>query len=200
VPRAAGVALAAALIVAAGAVAAGGSATASGSRCPIRIAGKRLVDPSGRTVYRLHAYRAGRAQVKCSGRTIWALFHAGAASSQEAYFGVRSGDSGRTWKLLLAEPYFGVKAPFTIDAYSGPWTLQGERAAYFTGWCPACGYGTVSLTVTLDGGRQVRHYKLPSLDGFRATAVRASGDYVVVTARSTLRVGPRWRVTSVRVG
>jgi len=67
------------------------------------------------------------------------LFHGGGESSQEAYLGVRSGDAGRTWKRLLAEAYFGTKAPFTIDSYSGPWTIVGEKSAYFVGWCPACG-------------------------------------------------------------
>lgn len=66
---------------------------------------------------------------------MWVLFHGGGEASQEAYVGVRSGDGGRTWKILLAEPYFGVRAPFTIDSYSGPWipprqvTTRASRAA-----------------------------------------------------------------------
>jgi hypothetical protein len=104
------------------------------------------------------------------------LFHNGAASSQEAYVGARSGDGGRSWKLLLAEPYFGIKAPFTIDSYSGAWTLVGERAAYFIGSCPACGRGTVSLTVTLNGGRSFSHFRIPQLTGwlFGQTSIRFS--------------------------
>ena len=113
---------------------------------------------------------------------------------------MRSGDGGRTWKLLLAEPYFGIRAPFTIDAYSGPWTIVGENAAYFVGWCPACsGYGTVSLTVTLDGGRHFRRYKIPQLTNFRGTAIRVLGDDVVITARSSLRTGPRSRTVTIDV-
>jgi hypothetical protein len=130
---------------------------------------------------------------------VWVLFHGGAASSQEAYVGVRSGDSGRTWKVLLSEAYFGVKAPFTIDSYSGPWTIVGSNAAYFVGWCPACGYGTVSLTVTLDGGRHFRRYKIPKLTGFRATAIHVVGQRVTVTAKSQLRVGPRWRTVTIKI-
>ena len=161
--------------------------------------GKRIVDQGGHTVYRAPVYRALAAQVKCDGRTVWILFHGGAESSQEAYVGVRSGDGGRTWQLLLSEPYFGVRAPFTIDSYSGPWTIVGRNAAYFVGWCPACGRGTVSLTVTLDGGRHFRRYKLPKLTGFRGTGIRVVGHDVIVTARSNLRSGPRIRMVTVEV-
>jgi hypothetical protein len=102
------------------------------------------------------------------------LFHNGVASSQEAYVGARSGDGGLSWRLLLAEAYFGVNAPFEIDSYSGPWTLVGEQAAFFVGICPACGRGTVSLTVTLDGERSFRRYRIPQLEGWWPRAVRFS--------------------------
>jgi hypothetical protein len=161
--------------------------------CPVHLVGKRIVDRDGHTVYRSPGHRVEAAQVKCSGRTVWVLFHGGGASSQEAYVGVRSGDGGRTWKLVLSEPYFGVRAPFTIDSYSGPWTIVGENAAYFVGWCPACGDGTVSLTVTLDGGTHFRRYRIPELTGFRGTGIRVVGDDVTITARSNLRTGPRRR-------
>jgi hypothetical protein len=167
--------------------------------CPVHVVGKRIVDARGQTVYRAPTYRVVSAKVKCRGRTVWVLFHGGVASSQEAYAGVRSGDAGRTWKLLLAERYFGVKAPFTIDSYSGPWTIAGEKSAYFVGWCPACGRGTVSLTVTRDGGKHFRRYAIPSLTGFRATAVRARGDRVTVTAKSTRRTGPRSRTVTITI-
>jgi hypothetical protein len=166
----------------------------------VHVVGKRIVDAYGHTVYRDPAYRVFAAEIKCSGRTIWVLFHGGAASSQEAYVGVRSGDGGRTWKLLVTERYFGVQAPFTIDSYSGPWTIVGENAAYFVGWCPACGYGTVSLAVTLDGGRHFRHYKIPALTGFRGIGVRVTGKEVAITAKSMLRRGPRRRTVIVQVG
>ena len=167
--------------------------------CPVHIVGKRIVDGGGHTVYRAPVYRVLAAQVKCSGRTVWVLFHGGVASSQEAYVGVRSADGGRTWKLLLSEPYFGVRAPFTIDSYSGPWTIVGQNAAYFVGWCPACGYGTVSLTVTLDGGGHFRRYKIPKLRGFRGAGIRVGGHNVTITAKSTLRTGPRIRRVTVEV-
>jgi hypothetical protein len=167
--------------------------------CPVHVVGKRLVDRDGHTVYRDPGYRVNAAQIKCSGRTVWVLFHGGGASSQEAYVGVRSGNDGRTWKLLLSEPYFGVLAPFTIDSYSGPWTIVGENAAYFVGWCPACGYGTVSLTVTLDGGKHFRRYKIGELRGFFGTAIRVVGDDVTITARSQLRTGPRRRTVTIEV-
>ena len=130
---------------------------------------------------------SSRAEVKCSGRVVWVLLHGGAASSQELYLGLRSVDSGRTWKLLLAEPYFGIKAPFQIDSYSGPWTIIGRDVAYFVGWCPVCGsqpnYGTISLTVTRDGGRTFRHYKVPALAGYTATSIRVARDDVTITGR-----------------
>jgi hypothetical protein len=168
--------------------------------CPVHIVGKRIVDNRGQTVYRDPGYRVLAAQVKCSGRAVWVLFHGGVASSQEAYLGVRSGDGGRTWKLLLSAPYFGVRAPFTIDSYSGPWTIVGQNAAYFVGWCPACGrYGTVSLTVTLDGGRHFRRYKVAKLSGFRGSGIRVVGDDVTITARSESQTGLRTRTVTIEV-
>jgi hypothetical protein len=201
VARVACAAVAAAFItVAAGLAYAATSGRAAAVReCPVHLGGKRLIDGHGRTVYRYPGYRVFAAQVKCSGRTVWVLFHGGVASSQEAYLGVRSGNAGRTWKRLLAEAYFGIKAPFTIDSYSGPWTIVGERSAYFVGWCPACGYGTVSLTVTRDGGRHFRRYSIPQLTGFRGTGIHVAGDDVRITAKSQLRTGPRSRTITLRI-
>jgi hypothetical protein len=173
--------------------------TASVRGCPVHVAGKRLVDRHGRTVYRYPGYRVLAAQVKCSGRTVWVLFHGGAEASQEAYLGVRSATAGRTWKRLLAEPYFGIKAPFTIDSYSGPWTIAGEKRAYFVGWCPACGLGTVSLTVTRDGGRHFRRYSIPKLTGFRGSGIHVVGNNVTITAESQLRTGPRTRSLTLHI-
>jgi hypothetical protein len=168
--------------------------------CPVHIVGKRIVDNHGHTVYRDPGYRVLAAEVKCSGRTVWVLFHGGVASSQEAYLGVRSGDGGRTWELLLSEPYFGVRAPFTIDSYAGPWAIVGKNGAYFVGWCPACGnYGTVSLTVTLDGGRHFRRYRIAELSGFRGTGIRVVGNDVTVIARRQSPAGPRTRTVTIEV-
>jgi hypothetical protein len=163
--------------------------------CPVHVVGKRVVDMRGVTVFRDPGYRAFGAQVKCSGRTVWVMFYGGAAASQEAYVGVRSGDRGRTWKVLLAEPYFGVRAPFTIDSYSGPWTIVGENAAYFVGWCPACGPGTVSLTVTVDGGRHFRRYRIRRLTGYQPTAIGVRSQEAAITARR----GSRTRSVTIHV-
>ena len=153
--------------------------------CPVHVVGKRIVDAAGQTTYRYPGNFVPRVQIKCAGRVVWVLLHGGAASSQELYLGLRSVDRGRHWKLLLAEPYFGIKAPFTIDSYSGPWAIVGANAAYFVGWCPACGRGTVSLTVTRDGGRSFRRYAVPALTGYGATllSVRVAGDDVTIAAR-----------------
>lgn len=164
--------------------------------CPVRLVGKRIVDADGRTTYRYPGNFVPSAQIKCSGRVVWVLLHGGAASSQELYLGLRSVDGGRHWKLLLAESYFGIKAPFTIDSYSGPWTIVGQNAAYFVGWCPACGSGgTISLTVTLDGGRSFRHHPVPSLAGYTAKTVRVTGREVVITATR----GTRTRTATIDV-
>ena len=127
------------------------------------------------------------------------MFHGGVAASQEAYVVVRSGDGGATWRRIASERFFGVNAPHEFDSYSGPWTIVGEQGAYFTGWCPACGYGTVSLWVTRDGGMRFTMYKIPTLTGFEATAVRVAGDDVPITAASHLRIGPRTKTATVDV-
>jgi hypothetical protein len=187
------------ILMVAGLARGGAVGQASARGCPVRAVGKRLVDRHRQTVYRYPGYRVPGAQVKCSGETVWVLFHGGGEMSQEAYLGVRSGNAGRTWKRLLAEPYFGIKAPFAIDSYSGPWTIAGEKRAYFVGWCPACGAGRVSLAVTLDGGRHFRRYTPRSLRGFIGTGIRVVGNKVTITAKSQLRTGPRTRTVTIRV-
>jgi hypothetical protein len=153
--------------------------------CPVRLVGKRIVDGTGQTTYRYPGSEVPVAQIRCSGRVVWVLLHGGAASSQEMYLGLRSADGGRTWKLLLSEPYFGIKAPFTIDAYSGPWTIVGENAAYFVGWCPACTNGNVVLVATTDGGRTFHRYAVPSLSGYGQglRSVSVNGDTVTIATR-----------------
>jgi hypothetical protein len=152
--------------------------------CPVHVVGKRIVDGGGRTVYTDPGYAAVAHEIRCAGGTVWVMFHGGAAASQEAYVVVRSADSGRTWKLVSAERYFGVTAPHEFDAYSGPWTIVGPNDAYFVGACPACGSGTVSLWVTHDGGRTFRRYAVPALDGYFAklTSVHVSGTTVTIAA------------------
>lgn len=175
-----------------------GHASAAASACPVHVLGKRIVDPAGRTVYTDPGYQALSNEIRCSGRVVWVMFLGGAASSQQAYVIVRAADNGVTWKLIAAESYFGVKAPHEFDAYAGPWTIDGESRAYFTGSCPACGYGTVSLWATHDGGRTFHRYALRSLTGFWAKmTIRVSGETIAVSGRSTLQTGPRWRTETV---
>ena len=160
--------------------------------CPVHVAGRQIVH-AGRTVYR-EPLRAFGHEVKCSGRTVWVLFRGGYASNQEGYVVARSADSGRSWRTIATEYYFGAKAPFEFDAYSGPWTIAGANAAYFVGWCPVCKlYGTISLWVTHDGARHFRRYDVPSSTGFRATSVGVAGSTVTIVAKSVMRAGPRTR-------
>jgi hypothetical protein len=177
-----------------------GSVAASGSRCGVRSVGVRLLE-GGRTVYRepgryVHPNGGPGAAIRCSGQTIWAVFLNGAMMSQEAYVGVRSVDGGRTWKLDFAEGFFGVKAPHQLDAYLGVWMLHGPRDAYFTGSCPACGLGTVSLWVTKDAGQTFRMYKVPALTGYGPVRLRVVGDAVRISAKTSAKT-PRPRVKTV---
>lgn len=160
-------------------------AVKSGGACGVRGAGVRILDASGQTVYREPAQARPyiRPEIRCSGATIWAVWDNGVAASQEGYVGARSGDGGRRWRLIFAERFFGVKAPHQLDSYMAVWTLHGPRAAYFTGMCPACGFGTVSLWVTKNGGRTFRRYDVPALTGLEPTGLRVSGDDVTIRAR-----------------
>lgn len=165
-----------------------------GEACGLRGVGVRILDRSGRTVYREPGHyvhpNAGFPTIRCSGSTVWAVWFNGAGMSQEAYLGARSLDRGRSWKLVFTEGMFGPKAPHHLDAYLGPWALHG-RAAYFMGSCPACstatGQGTISLSVTKDAGRTFRLYKVPALNGYEPMHVRVSGDWVKIEARRIAR-------------
>ena len=155
--------------------------------CPVHLVGKRIENAAGHVVYRYPGNFVPHAEIRCSGRVVWVLLHGGVASSQELYLGLRSADGGRTLRLLLAEAYFGIKAPHTIDSYSGPWTIVGVNAAYFVGWCPACGRGTVSLTYTLDGARTFHRLRVPALTGYgaRRDSIRVDGRRVTIGAGTT---------------
>lgn len=160
--------------------------------CPVQVVGSRVVH-AGHVVYR-DPLRATAHAVKCSGRTVWVLFRGGYASNQEGYMVARSSDGGRTWRAVATEYYFGARAPFEFDAYSGPWTIVGANAAYFVGWCPVCKlYGTIALWVTHDGARHFRRFDFASSTGFRATSIRVSGRTVTIAAVSMLRTGPHTR-------
>ena len=175
-------------------------AARSGTACGVRVTGVRIVGPGGRTLYRepghwSPGYRRPHV-VRCSGSSVWVVWDNGVASNQEGYVGVHSADGGRTWKLVFAESYFGVTAPHELDAYLGPWTLRGPRHAYFTGRCPACGRGTVSLWVTADSGKTFRRYAVPALTGYVPTRIRAWRRAVTIWAtRFATGVPPRRTVT-----
>jgi hypothetical protein len=184
----------------------GNAAARSTEKCGIRVAGPRILGSDGSTVYRepiRHEVNPDRipSQVRCSGPTIWVVWFNGVAASQEGYVGVRSIDSGQTWKLVFAEGFFGVKAPHQlVSGYLGPWTLDGPRHAYFTGTCVACGYGTVSLWVTKDVGRTFRMYKVPALTGYWLVGLRVAGRTVRISARTSVRgVGPPHKTAAMRV-
>jgi hypothetical protein len=165
--------------------------TKPGEACGVRGLGVRILDKSGRAVYREPGHYVhpnyGFPTIRCSGSTVWAVWFNGAGMSQEAYVGARSGDGGHTWHLVFSEPFFGVRAPHELDAYLGVWKLAGAHAAYFTGSCPACGIGTVSLWVTKDGGKSFGSYKIPALAGFAPTRLSVSGHDVTTRARRTAR-------------
>jgi hypothetical protein len=173
--------------------------------CGVRGLGVRILDRSGRTLYREPGHyvhpNAGFPTIRCSGSTIWAVWFNGAGTMKEAYVGARSLDAGHTWKLVFSEPFFGVKAPHALDAYMGPWTLRG-RIAYFTGWCPACGTGTgtTSLWVTTDGGRTFREYQAPALIGYEPIGLRISGRRVTISAKGFVHSVWRRKIVSLRVG
>lgn len=153
----------------------------SSSSCEIRVVGTRILDRSGAITYRDPARVAMTHQTRCSGSTAWVVFVNGVGMMHEEYVGVRSGDGGRTWRVVFA---LGVHAPHGIDAEVGPWRLHGPRSAYFVGVCPACGgAGTVSLSVTKDGGRTLHRYHVPGLDDtYRPTSLHVSGNRVTIRA------------------
>jgi hypothetical protein len=157
-------------------------AVTSGRACGVRVAWTKILDRSDRVLYREPVSRTFGHQMQCAGASIWVVFYNGVASSQEAYFGVHSADGGRTWRPVFTEGYFGLHAPHDLDAYLGPWTLTGS-AAYFVGYCPACGrQPTESLWVTENGGRTFRRYDLAALSGYWPKRVRVSGVDAIVFA------------------
>lgn len=176
----------------------------SGNACGIRVENMRIVDSGGRTLYREPGNWTPSyphpAVVRCSGSTAWVVWDNGAAMNQEGYVGARSRDGGRTWRLVFAEAYFGVRAPHQLDSYLGPWTLTGPRVAYFTGWCPACGtgsvFGTDSLSVTRDDGRTFQEFKIPGLSGYMPVSIRVSGRAVTISGKRVASgIRPRKTVT-----
>jgi hypothetical protein len=183
---------------------AGGTpAVKSGSSCGVRVDDMRVVNSSGSTLFREPGDWSPSyphpSVVRCSGSAVWVVWDNGAAMSKERYVGARSGDGGHTWRLVFAEPFFGVKAPHVLDSYLGPWTLHGPRDAYFTGSCPACGFGTVSLWVTKNAGRTFRMYKVPALTGYGPVRMRVVGHTARISARTFLPGKPRHKTVTLHV-
>jgi hypothetical protein len=166
----------------------------------VRVKGVQVFQ-DGRAVYREPVSRTFGHQIECSGSTVWLVFFNGVASSQEAYFGVRSGDAGHSWRVVFAERFFNAKAPHQLETgYLGPWTLVGPREAYFTGICVACGRGTVSLWVTRDAGRTFRRYAVPALTGYAPTRLRVAGRSVRISAKRFMRgIEPPRKTATVRI-
>jgi len=179
------------------------AAVKTGRACGVRVVGMRVVDAGGRTLYRepgnWTATYPHPSVVRCSGSTAWVVWDNGAASSQEGYVGATSTDAGRSWKTVFAERYFGVSAPHELDAYLGPWTLHGPSTAYFTGQCPACGWGTVSLWVTKDGGRTFRHYRVTGLTGYAPTGIRVMDGAVTIWSKRFTRAAKPHKTVTIHV-
>jgi hypothetical protein len=176
------------------------SEPASASRCGVSVKGAQVFQ-DGRAVYREPVSRTFGHQIECSGSTVWVVFFNGVAASQEAYFGVRSGDAGHSWRVVFAERFFNVEAPHElVTGYLGPWTLAGPREAYFTGICVACGRGTVSLWVTKDAGRTFSRYPIPALTGYGPRRLRFKGQEVIISAQTSVRgVEPTRKTVAVRL-
>ena len=181
-------------------------AIAGTTACGITATGTQIFQ-GGQAVYRepghfVHPNGGPYGQVQCSGSTIWTVWIHGAGMSQEAYFGVRSGDGGRTWQPVFSEGEFGPKAPHRLDAYFGRWALRGN-AAYFVGSCPACSVGsissTVSLYVTKDGGQTFQTYAIPALTGFAPARFRVSGHSVTVVGDRLAPGLSRHKTATIRV-
>jgi hypothetical protein len=165
---------------------------ATGVGCGVRGVGARILSPEGRTLYREPATpMMGFPAIQCSGSTIWAVWFNGVGMSQQAYFGARSSDSGRTWRPVFTENYFALKAPHALDSYFGVWTLRGPFRAYFVGSCPACSdataQGTIALYVTSDGGRTFHKYDVPTLTGYTVTRIAVHGESVTLRAKRFAR-------------
>jgi hypothetical protein len=122
------------------------------------------------------------------------------AASRRAkrHVGVRSGDGGRTWKPSSPS---GTSEFGTFHDRLVLWAVDDRRPERgLLRWLvPPRGRGTVSLTVTLDGGRHFRRCRVPKLTGFQATGIRVVGHNVTITAKSRLSTGRRRRTVTVEI-
>jgi hypothetical protein len=170
---------------------------AASSSCGVRGAGTRILR-NGVRVYRDPSPVAMSSTVRCSGHAIWVVFVNGVGMMHEEYVGVRSGDGGRTWRLVFAQQP-GVRSQ-GLDAEVGPWTPAGPNAAYFVGACPACrGFGTLSLSVTKDAGRSFRRYRVPGSDVWGARAIRVHAHRVSIRERRDSGLRLQWRTVTLHV-
>ena len=101
----------------------------------------------------LAPYRQGFAipELACHGNDVWVVFHGGAAAGTEGYRILRSLDRGTTWRAVFAS--FDPRLPI-VSNYSGPVSVIGRGAAVLEGSCSPCGYGSVTLVRTSDGGKR----------------------------------------------
>ena len=78
-------------------------------------------------------------------------------------------EPGNRWRPELSEQMFHPY-PHVVetDSYSGPLAVIGSKSVRLLGYCPACGYGTISLTRTDDGGRHWRRRRIRGPVGARA--------------------------------
>jgi hypothetical protein len=161
------------------------------SRCGVTVVGSRILAGDGSVTYR-EPYRSSMwHEVRCSGSTVWVVFVNGVGMMHQAYVGVRSPDRGRTWRVAFAQDP-RVHARYGIGAEVGPLAVVGRQAAYFVGTCPACSvgntFGTVSLTVTKDGGRTFHTYPVPALNRFEPSGLRVTGKVVTIVGKRIARL------------
>jgi photosystem II stability/assembly factor-like uncharacterized protein len=106
-----------------------------------------------------------QATVRCRGSAAWVLWTGGAGLGSEAYRVARTLDRGVHWKTILSQLDDALGSLPRIDAYSGSFAPVSSTAAIFLGWCPSCGYGSWSSTLTTDGGRTFIRAPLDGLTG-----------------------------------
>ena len=187
---------------------AGGSAAVvrTGKACGVRVDDMRIVGSGGRTIYREPGdWTRGYPHpsvVRCSGSSVWVVWDNGAAMNQEGYVGVRSVDGGHTWHLVLADSFFGIKAPHEIGPDLGPWTLGGPRVAYFTSWCPVCSPDmprAFVLWVTKNSGRTFRMYDVRGFGEYEPIRLRISGATATLTAKGFIRGTQRRKTVTIHI-
>lgn len=105
-----------------------------------------------------------QALVECRASSAWVFWNGGGGLGSEGYWVTRTLDDGAHWKMVLAQLDDALHLP-NIDAYAESFASSGSRSATFLGLCPACGYGTWSVTRSTDGGRTVSHTPLGGLQG-----------------------------------